>query len=246
MQNQVRKKKKQTIASRCVAAARDRTFQGLCGAPGNKGPFLSPWKGLVERVWQFQGRKSQGRYFARKKMVRRRSVRTRRQKSVDFVVLFSEDVVQFSKTPVRPLAKHRAKSAGSWAPGPALQGAHGDATWGRSAHNCPLPCQLHSHHHWQSPGSSNFPPTQALQMFRKSSFRVRIHLQPLGSPAQLQPLARSLGLKGDNSGDVPQNKGRARQERFRPPRAHPLLKILPWPLQSQRLSTQVLWHCPSS
>ena len=81
---------------RCVAAARDRTFQGLCGAPGNKGPFLSPWKGLVERVWQFQGRKSQGRYFARKKMVRRRSVRTRRQKSVDFVVLFSEDVVQFS------------------------------------------------------------------------------------------------------------------------------------------------------
>ena len=85
-------------------------------------------------------------------------------------------------------------------------------------------------------------PTQALQMFRKSSFRVRIHLQPLGFSSQLQPLAQSLGLKGDNSGDVPQNKGRARQEGFRPPRAHPLLKILPWPLQSQRQTTQVLQH----
>lgn len=85
-------------------------------------------------------------------------------------------------------------------------------------------------------------PTQALQMFQKSSFRVRIHLQPLGFSAQLQPLAQSLGLKGDNSGDVPQNKGRARREGFMPPRAHPLLKILPWPLQSQRQTTQVLQH----
>lgn len=136
----------------------------------------------------------------------------------------------------------------SWAPGPALQGAYGDATWGRSAQNLP-PHPANSTpiitSNLQGAAISSPHPTQALQMFRKSSFRVRIHLQPLGSPAQLQPLAQSLGLKDDNSGDVPQNKGRARQEGFRPPRAHPPLKILPWPLQSQRQSTQVLWHCSS-
>ena len=143
-----KKKKKETIAPRCVAAARDRTFQGLCRAPGNKGSFLSPWKGLVERVWQFRGRKSQGRYFARKKMVWRRSVRTRRQKSIDFVVLFSEDIVQFSKTPVPHWQNTEPRMPASWALGPALQGAYGDATWGRSAQNSPPPCQLQPHHHW--------------------------------------------------------------------------------------------------
>ena len=141
-------KKKKTIVPRCVAAARDRTFQGLCGAPGTKGPFLSPWKGLVEHVWQFQGRKSQGRYFARKKMVRRRSVRTRRQKSVDFVVLFSEDVVQFSKTPVPPLAKLGAKNAGKLGSRPSPAGSVWRCHVGKKcSESAPPPCQLHPHHH---------------------------------------------------------------------------------------------------
>lgn len=148
LQNRVRKKK--TIVPRCVAAGERQNICGLCGAPGNKRPFLSPWKGLVEHVWQFQGRKSQGRYFARKKMVLEKICQTRRQKSVDFAVLFSEDVVQFSKTPVPPLAKLGAKNA-SAGPGPVLQGACMEMSRGEEVLRIPPPTprpgQLHPHHH---------------------------------------------------------------------------------------------------
>lgn len=118
---------------RCVVAAReDRTFQDSAGPQGTKGPFSPLGKVCGACVGSFRVGKAREGILQERNKNWRRSVRTRRQKSVDFVVLFSEDVVQFSKTPVPPLAKTGAKNAGKLGLGPALQGAYGDVT-GRSA-----------------------------------------------------------------------------------------------------------------
>lgn len=111
--------KKAHCKTGCVKATRrlgawpmpgDKRVPGSPG-PGTKGPFSVSGEVLRARVWRLCSRKSQRRYFARRK-TDQRSVGTRRQKSRGFVGLFSEGVLQFSETPVPPLAKTGARNAG--------------------------------------------------------------------------------------------------------------------------------------
>ena len=170
-----------TIAPRCMAAVERQKIPGNTGAREQRA--LSFWKGSVERVWCFESQKSQGRYYARKKTVRRRSVGTREQKSGGLLL---EDVFQFPKTPVSSLAKHGPERPPLGHPArPCRESMATPRAEDEPRILLSLPLRL------AVPREQQFctlPPVQALQMFWKSSF-IGIHLQPLGSPTQLQPLA---------------------------------------------------------
>lgn len=67
----------------------------------------------------------------------------------------------------------------TWAPGPALQEAYGDAMWGRCIPRIPPPpCP---HHYWRSPESSNFPQCRLSKCPGSPHLQLESHLQPLGS-----------------------------------------------------------------
>lgn len=159
----------------------DKRVPGSPG-PGTKGPFSVSGEVLRARVWRLCSRKSQRRYFARRK-TDQRSVGTRRQKGRGSVHLFSEGALQFSETPVPPPAKTGARNAGELSAGP--------------------PCRERV----ATPRAEDLvprfrPPPSSLAFSRSSDFpralfecptrvllTVGTHLQPLRSPARLQPLA---------------------------------------------------------
>lgn len=177
---------------------RDREFQGLCG-PGNKGPFLSPWKVWWSVCGSFGVRKAnEGILQERKRFGEDLSGQGARRAYILLVCcqrMFSNFL--------RHLSLHWQNTEpgmlATWAPGPALQEAYGDAMWGRCTQNSPtpLPPSLLA-----VSRERQFPPVQARQMSRKSSFTVGIPPAATWvSKDQLQPLAQPLGLQGDSSGD---------------------------------------------
>lgn len=165
----------------------DREFPGIQG-PGNKGPFLSLWG---EVVWSTHACGSFGIRKASEGILHERQCfredllgQGDRKAEVSLVCCW-----RMSSSSLTHLSLHWQKPepdcrGAGHQPGP--QGSYGDATCGRHA-----PIFVPRQPYWHSPESSHFP-IQTLRVSRKSSFTVGIHLQPLRSPAQLQPRAWPL------------------------------------------------------
>lgn len=148
-------------ANTIAAEVRPAGFQDLWGR--NKGPFLSPWTGSAGPA---RGVSTAAQVFCKS---RRRCVGTRMEGRADFVGLLSEMLFRVFTTPVPPLAKNGARHAGALGPRPVPGGER-------------LEMRPESASPALSPWSSRarqFPPPRPLRRFRKSSFTVANHLQPL-------------------------------------------------------------------